>query len=193
MTIWRIAFVISGLVTCATAASLPTDVHVVSSKIEVPSGCRHVGSVPLGIGNEKPDLTREQLRIELAAALLESAKKEARSWDADMIVFSPVFETGPSDPAFQWAKCGCEAYRCAATQESAFREVPLVALLANPEAFYGQMVEIVAWGAVEFELAALFRSSEDLRHISFSNAVSLDAPEEAFSALPLPFSRVHVR
>lgn len=55
--------------------------------------------------------------------------------------------------------------------------VPLVALIVNPDRYDGAEIEVTAWGVIEYEMAALFLSESDYRHLVFKNGVRLELPE----------------
>jgi hypothetical protein len=55
--------------------------------------------------------------------------------------------------------------------------VPLVALIVNPDRYDGAEIEVTAWGVIEYEMAALFLSESDYRHLVFENGVRLEVSE----------------
>ena len=56
--------------------------------------------------------------------------------------------------------------------------VPLVALVANPERYDGTEIEVMAWGAIEFEGAALYLSPSDHKYLVAEAGVWLEVSEE---------------
>lgn len=56
--------------------------------------------------------------------------------------------------------------------------VAVVALVVNPDRYEGAEIEVTAWGVLKYEMAALFVTEADYRHLVFENAIWLDLPEE---------------
>lgn len=57
--------------------------------------------------------------------------------------------------------------------------VPLVALIANPERYDGTVIEVSAWGVLEFEGAALYLSPSDHQYLVAEAGVWLEVSEES--------------
>lgn len=174
-------------------SSVPNqDVHVIRSESNVPESCDLVGSIPIGMSH--PDSDRRSGALDsitdptsLEQKLLRTARSTARDWDASLLVFETVVEKRPASAATPGLWCRCKAYRCADNSSEQPIRVPLVALVANPEEYEGRLVNVTAWAALEYELAAVFLSSEDKEHLAFENGVRLDGPESLFSDIDWPF------